>query len=75
MKKWNTQFANDPRRGFELYLELLEGEEPRAQIVRAIDGELYLNLFAYPEVRVPFHWLAQLQSLAETLPSPVHEAD
>lgn len=68
MKRWNTQFANDPRRAFDLYLELLEEDEAKGQIERGVDGELYLSLFACPNVKIPFQWLVSLAQQAETLP-------
>jgi hypothetical protein len=65
---WTSQFANDPRRDFQLYLELLEDDEAQGEIRRGEDGELYLILFDCPEVRVPFKWLTSMLELAETLP-------
>ena len=69
MTNWRTQFANDPRRDFALYLELVEGDEPRGQVVRGDDGDLYLSVFACPNVRIPFRWLVELAERAETLPT------
>jgi hypothetical protein len=66
---WRSQFANNPNRDFDLYLELLEGEEPQGEILRGDDGELYLALFACPRVRVPFKWLLGLAERADTLPA------
>jgi hypothetical protein len=71
--EWKSQFANDPRRDFELYLELIDGKEPQGRIERDADGELYLSLYDCPGVRIPFRWLMSLQERAESLPPP--EAD
>ena len=73
MQQWKSQFANDPRRDFELYLELLEGTQPQGGIERGPDGELYLSLFACPEVKVPFMWLVGLADRADSLPVPKQE--
>ena len=67
-QRWWTQFANDPRDDFNLNLELLEGQEARGMIRRDVDGELYLSIFAAPDVRVPFRWLINLAERAESLP-------
>jgi len=66
---------DDPNRDFDLYLELLEGEEPQGQIARGDDGELYFSLFACPNVRVPLEWLLGLAERAETLPVRRSEAE
>jgi hypothetical protein len=68
--QWKSQFANDPRQHFDLYLELLNGTEPQGKIERAADGELYLSLFACPHVKVPLRWLLELAERAESLPVP-----
>jgi hypothetical protein len=52
---------------------LLDSNEPIGRIERAEDGELYFSLFACPEVRVPFRWLASLADRGETLPMPGKE--
>ena len=64
---WTTLFANDPRRDFHLYLELIEGEQAQAEIRREADGKLYLIVFSSPNVRIPFSWLLSLSEQAETL--------
>lgn len=68
MDKWQSQFANDPTRDYELYLELVEEKRPQAKIERGEAGELYLVLFGCPGVRIPFRWLLSQASRAETLP-------
>jgi hypothetical protein len=73
--EWWSQFANDPSRDFELYLELLEGREARARIERGSDGKLYLVVDAANNVRVPLHWLVSLAERAETLPVPGADDD
>ena len=73
MEQWNSQFANDPSRDFDLYLELVEGGQPQGKVERGPDGELYLSLFACPQVKVPFRWLVRLAERAETLPMPGNE--
>jgi len=65
---WKSQFANDPRKGFSLYLELLHGEEPVGEIRRGGDGQLYLTLFSCPDVAIPFDWLVALTERAKSLP-------
>ena len=70
IRQWKSEFVNDPRRDFELYLELVEGDEPQGSIERHEDGELYLILFGCPNVRVPFRWLLSLAERADTLPPP-----
>lgn len=67
-KESSSQFANDPARDFDLYLELLEGDEPQGKIERGEDGELYSSLFACPQVRIPFRWFLRLAEGATTLP-------
>jgi hypothetical protein len=73
MEQWNSQFANDPSHDFDLYLELVEGTQPQGKVEREPDGELYLSLFACPQVKVPFRWLVGLAERAETLPAPRNE--
>ena len=68
--QWKSQFANDPKQDFNLYLELLEGAQPQGKIERGPDGELYFSLFACPQVKVPFRWLLDLAQRAESLPTP-----
>ncbi len=68
MKQWDSQFANNPDRDYDLYLELLESDEAIGEIARGGDGELYLSLFACPKVRIPYRWLVSLSARAETLP-------
>jgi len=68
MEKWTSQFVNHPARDFSLYLELLSGGEPVGEISRGEDDELYLTLFAAPDIRVPLRWLQSLVQRAETLP-------
>lgn len=72
---WWSQFANDPNRDFEVYLELLEGDDARGQIVRGSDGELYLTLLGCPEVRVPLRWLTSAVEKAASLPLPDARVD
>lgn len=74
MKKWTTQFANDPRRDYNLYLELVKEGEPQGQIAREADGELYLSLFASPDVKIPFAWLVSVSAQAGSLPKSEDES-
>jgi hypothetical protein len=69
-ENWQSQFANDPRKDYELYLELLDDTQPQAKIERAADGELYLSVFGSPDVLIPFRWLLSLADRAEELPMP-----
>ena len=49
MNKWSAQFTNDPARGYELCLELLEdygsGGKVHGHVERDLDGDLYLRLY------------------------------
>ncbi len=68
METWTSVFTNDPYRDFELYLELVEGENARGQIVRDENGDLYFIVFTCPNIRVPYKWLVSLLDRADTLP-------
>lgn len=73
MQEWKSQFANDPTSDYDLYLELIDEIQPQAKIERGADGELYLSLFACPQVRIPYSWLLTQAERAETLPSSEKE--
>ena len=66
---WWSQFANDPARDFELYLELREGRDARCGIERRRDGELYLVIFSPQRIEIPMRWLAEQAERAASLPS------
>lgn len=64
--EWRSQFANDPRRDSELYLELVQDRRPVAGIER-VGGELFLVVFGCEGVRLPYQWLVDLAPRAQTL--------
>jgi len=65
---WTSIFTNNPYNDFNLYLELLENEQPIAKIERDNDGELYLSIFSSPGCKIPYNWLVSLAARVKTLP-------
>jgi hypothetical protein len=57
--EWTAEITNDPNREFELYIELLKGDQFKARIQRAPDGELELHVYGGP-VSIPAEWLSDL---------------
>ena len=54
--KWEADLTNDPDRDYDLYVELMEGDEYRARIERNDNGEVVVRL--YGAAAVPWDWLA-----------------
>lgn len=62
---WSADWTNDPDRGFDLYLELLEGDEYRGRIFRDDDGNMVLLLYGPNNLTIPLAWLRGLIDDAE----------
>ena len=69
MSRWRSQFANDPRRGHELYLELLLDETYVGRIERSGEGDLVVIFDCPAKTRCPVPWLTEQIQRAETLPA------
>jgi len=74
---WTAEITNDPDSGFELYIELLEGEEYRGRILRdPSSGEIMLMMYqSKTSATIPLRWLLSVVADAERdLPRRAGEA-
>lgn len=62
---WSAEIMNDPRRGYELYVELMHNDEYVARIQRNSSGELELATYGGAPIAIPFDWLRGLVSRFE----------
>jgi hypothetical protein len=69
--KWNADITNDPDDDFNLYIELLEGEdqeseEYRGRITRNANDDLILTIYpSDSSVEIPLDWLLSIVAGAE----------
>jgi len=57
--EWTADITNDPDRDFDLYIEIVEGEEYRGRIQRDERGLLVLRVYR-DDTEIPAEWLAAL---------------
>ena len=54
---WTAEITNNPDRDYDLYIELLEGDEYKARIQRSNDGDLELIFYGGERLSIPVVWL------------------
>lgn len=65
MADWTTDVSNDPETDFGLVIELIEGGEYRARVVRDQSGHLVLQVYSGPALKIPAEWLMSVLRRAE----------
>jgi hypothetical protein len=61
MAEWTAEITNDPDHDYDLYIELLEGDEYRGRIFRTTSGELALGLYeGHSAIEIPLDWLLKV---------------
>ena len=64
--EWLADVTNDPRRDFDLCIEISKANEHWGTIAREENGELVLQVFASQKpAQVPARWLAEVLLAAE----------
>jgi len=63
---WSAEIASDPTSGFELVVEISEGDSHRATIRRDTSGELRLIFYrSNGDAEIPVVWLRDVLERAE----------
>jgi hypothetical protein len=55
--RWTAEITNDPRKDYELYVELLEDDVSQARLQWNDRGELELVFYGGKETAMPAEWL------------------
>ncbi len=62
---WTAEITNDPKRDYELYIELLENDKYKGRLQCDDNGELQLTFYGGRKVTIPFLWLSKIAKQAE----------
>lgn len=65
--KWTSDITNNPNQGYDLCIELWEGNEHRGYVLKNKDGEIILQIFAASNhcIEIPGKWLRSILERAE----------